>query len=115
MPGTFPEETYKRIRESFICEECGEPTRLSLIAFRHKANCKAVGGVTALHPREKEMALLIAQGKTTKQMAEILGITHGNTCKRRAYLYRRLGINSALELVSLMYQYGILKPAAPRP
>lgn len=106
----LPVETYRRVHDSFICEECGERTLLSMLALRHKPNCKAVGGVTALRAHEKELALLIAEGKTTKEMAECLGITHGNVCKRRAYLYRRLGINSAVELVALLYQYRILLP-----
>lgn len=52
-----------------------------------------------LTPRECEVARFTASGKTSAQIARILGITQRTVESHRANLYRKLGIRSRTELI----------------
>ena len=53
---------------------------------------------TALSPREKQVALLLLQGMTLRQIAPELGLTPATVATYSKSVYKKLGINSRAEL-----------------
>lgn len=54
-----------------------------------------------LTPREKEVLKIIGHGKTTKQVAEQLGLSVSTVGNHRKHICRKLGLHSTAELVAL--------------
>jgi len=53
---------------------------------------------TALSPREKQVALLLLQGMTVRQIAPELKLTPATVATYSKSVYKKLGINSRAEL-----------------
>jgi DNA-binding NarL/FixJ family response regulator len=53
----------------------------------------------ALTPREREVVQLIAEGRSSKEIADLLKITFRTTETHRANIMRKLGLHSVSELV----------------
>ena len=53
-----------------------------------------------LSPREKEVLRLVGQGKTTKQVAEALGLSAATVGNHRKHICRKLDLHSTAELVA---------------
>ncbi|WP_339951726.1 LuxR C-terminal-related transcriptional regulator [uncultured Albimonas sp.] len=53
-----------------------------------------------LTPREREIALHVVEGRTAKQIARLLGISHRTVEVHRAGVMRKLGARNVAELVS---------------
>ena len=51
-----------------------------------------------LSPRQKQIAVLIAEGKTNREIAEILGIDVSTVDTHRSGIYRKLSVRNAVEL-----------------
>lgn len=51
-----------------------------------------------LSPRQREVATLIAQGKTNTEVAEALGIDISTVDNHRRAIYNKLGVRNAVEL-----------------
>ncbi len=62
----------------------------------------------ALTDREKQVLKLVAEGKTNKEIAEILGISVKTAMGHRANLMEHLGIHNKAELVKFALQRGII-------
>ena len=60
----------------------------------------------ALTPRQKEVALLLLEGKTRRQISAELGLSESTVKLHASELYKRLGINSKYELFGL---FGVKK------
>ena len=56
---------------------------------------------TCLSPREKQVALLLLQGMTLRQVAPELGLTASTVATYSKTIYKKLGINSRAELFLL--------------
>ena len=54
-----------------------------------------------LTPRQKEVALLLLEGKTRRQISAELGLSESTVKLHVSELYKRLGINSRFELFKL--------------
>ena len=54
-----------------------------------------------LTPRQKEVALLLLEGKTRRQISGELGLSESTIKLHVSELYKRLGINSRFELFKL--------------
>lgn len=54
-----------------------------------------------LTPRQKEVALLLLEGKTRRQISGELGLSESTVKLHVSELYKRLGINSRFELFKL--------------
>ena len=67
-----------------------------------KKNKRPVIGFSGLTERQKQVAVLIAAGKSCKQIARELDIHFQTVMKHRENLYRRLGIKNALSLALLV-------------
>jgi len=62
-----------------------------------------------LTDREKQVLKLVAEGKTNKEIAEILGISVKTAMGHRANLMANLGIHNTAELVRFALQRGIIE------
>jgi RNA polymerase sigma factor (sigma-70 family) len=58
-------------------------------------------GLEALTPREREVLTLIVAGRTSKEIARELGVSHRTIDVHRARLKRKLGVDSVAALVRL--------------
>jgi DNA-binding NarL/FixJ family response regulator len=63
-----------------------------------------------LSPREREIVQLLAEGKTTKEVAVVLGISTKTAETHRANVMRRLDFRSVVELVRYAIRNGIIEP-----
>ena len=68
----------------------------------------AAGPLGALTPRQREILRLIAEGRSTKQMAAQLGVSVKTVETHRALLMDRLGIHDVAGLVRLAVRVGIV-------
>ena len=53
-----------------------------------------------LTPREKEVLKIIGHGKTTKQVADQLGLSVSTVGNHRKHICRKLGLHSTAELAA---------------
>ena len=67
------------------------------------------GKERALTSREREVIQLVAEGKTTKQIAETLGLSAKTADKHRANLMRKLKVHSVSELVLYAIRNNIVR------
>jgi two-component system NarL family response regulator len=67
-----------------------------------------------LTPREQEVCGLVAQGKTSKQIAEALEISVHTVNNHRKRICRKLGVHSTAELVAVAARHflSLEKPLA---
>jgi len=63
-----------------------------------------------LTPREKEVLQLIAEGKTTKEVAQILGVSVKTAEFHRSRLMQKLEIHETASLVRYAIRKGIVQP-----
>jgi DNA-binding NarL/FixJ family response regulator len=63
-----------------------------------------------LTPREKEVLQLIAEGKATKEVAQILGVSVKTAEFHRSRLMAKLGIHETASLVRYAIRKGIVQP-----
>jgi len=58
-----------------------------------------------LTPREREVLKIIGRGKTTKQVAEELGLSVATVGNHRKHICKKLELHSTAELVAFAAQY----------
>lgn len=63
--------------------------------------------IVKLSPAEMEIARLIAEGKTTKEIASYKHLSFHTVNTHRKNIFRKLGINSSNELVKYIYNSGL--------
>jgi DNA-binding NarL/FixJ family response regulator len=63
-----------------------------------------------LSPREKEVLQLVAEGKTTKEVAGILGISVKTAESHRMHIMSKLDIHETASLVRYAIRRGIIQP-----
>jgi DNA-binding NarL/FixJ family response regulator len=71
-----------------------------------KPNCNSTGSV-ALSPREREVLQLMAEGKSTKQIASALDISKKTADNHRAHLMAKLKASSLAELIKYAIREGL--------
>ncbi|MDX6007746.1 MULTISPECIES: LuxR C-terminal-related transcriptional regulator [Cupriavidus] len=64
----------------------------------------------SLTPRERDIALRIASGQTSKQIAREFGLSDLTIRKHRENLYRKLGIGNAAGVAIHCLRHGLLDP-----
>ncbi|MBP1635040.1 MAG: two component transcriptional regulator, LuxR family [Acidobacteria bacterium] len=62
----------------------------------------------ALSEREREIFQLIAEGKTNKEIAEILGVSPSTIETHRGHIMEKLDVHSAVEMVLYAVRKGII-------
>lgn len=60
--------------------------------------------------REREVFQLIAEGKTNRKIAQILGLSVKTVDTHRAHLMRKLQIHDQTALVKMAIRKGIVRP-----
>jgi DNA-binding NarL/FixJ family response regulator len=73
----------------------------------------AHAGLELLTAREREVLLGIARGRTNKEIAAELGISHRTVETHRESLMRKLQIRTVAELTRLAIETGIISPDHP--
>ena len=68
---------------------------------------RSASSITA---RQTEVLLLIANGKTTKEIAKELGISFKTAAAHRANLMQRLDVHDTADLVRHAIRSGIIEP-----
>jgi len=74
---------------------------------------RGVIGKGRLTPREREVVQLLAEGKTTKEVASVLGLGFKTADTHRTNIMRKLGLGSLSELVLYAVRNGIVQVAMP--
>lgn len=67
-----------------------------------------VGRYDALSAREREILQLIAEGRTSKDVATLLGVSPTTVDTHRAHLMRKLGVHTVAELVLFAVRCGLV-------
>jgi len=62
-----------------------------------------------LSPREREIALLVAQGLPTKAIARQLGISMWTVSTHLRRIFARFGVGSRAAMVACLFQRGLLR------
>jgi DNA-binding CsgD family transcriptional regulator len=83
----------------------------ALAAYAHVAGFAPHAGAAdrlslasvALTPREREIALQLLLGKTSKEIARALNTSHQTVRKHRENLHAKLGVNTAAELIAVLH------------
>ena len=68
------------------------------------------GAAQTLTPREHEIVHLIAEGKSSKEVAAILGISEATAETHRANLMRKLDVHSVSEIVRYAIRNRLIEP-----
>ena len=80
--------------------------RVVVDAFLHKGALPA----DPLSPREREVLQLVAEGKTTKEVAQVLGISVKTADSHRSRLMQKLEIHETASLVRYAIRRGLVQP-----
>jgi DNA-binding CsgD family transcriptional regulator len=76
------------------------------------AEDKTIPDLSSLSSREREIALLYARGRTSKEIADELCISPATVRNHVATVYRKLGISNKTELATLARRAGDTDPVA---
>jgi RNA polymerase sigma factor (sigma-70 family) len=63
-----------------------------------------------LTPRQREILQLIAEGRSTKEIAQTLGLSPRTVETHRAQLMERLGVHDVAGLVRFAVRMGLVQP-----
>jgi DNA-binding CsgD family transcriptional regulator len=63
-----------------------------------------------LTPREREVLQLIAEGKTTKEIAQMLSMSAKTAESHRGRIMEKLGIHNTAGLVRYSIRHGVIQP-----
>jgi non-specific serine/threonine protein kinase len=66
-----------------------------------------------LAPREREVALLIAEGKTNREIAASLSITENTAETHVQHILNKLGVNSRAQIAAWAVSHGLRPPSSP--
>jgi DNA-binding NarL/FixJ family response regulator len=84
------------------------PTVSSTIAHAYQAKTEALSN--NLTSREREVLQLVAEGKTTKEVAQLLGISAKTADSHRTRIMTKLGIHDTAGLVRYAIRQGLIQP-----
>lgn len=79
-----------------------------LNAYRSLAGAQTQPDAPVLTEREREVLSLVAQGCTSKEIAERLIVSHKTVMSHRANIYEKLGIRNQAGLVRWAVQHGLV-------
>ena len=74
-----------------------------------RRNVKSVP-LDALSARERQVLKLVVEGRTSKQIAGIVGVKPGTIDTYRSRIRAKLGINDVANLVRLAIRHGLIRP-----
>jgi len=81
---------------------------LTNVAFRNLEVPIEVSPLEQLSPREREILQLVAEGKTSQEIAERLSISPKTVDTYRSRLMRKIGVEDVAGLVKFAIQHGVI-------
>jgi non-specific serine/threonine protein kinase len=78
---------------------------------RESAEVAAGKRVGRLAPRERQVALLIAEGKTNREIAANLSITEGTAETHVQHILNKLGVNTRAQIAAWVVASGLRSPS----
>lgn len=96
-----------------IHDVCGKNMYLSPIISRAIVDAylsKTTPPTEVLSPRERQVLQLVAEGKTTKQIATVLGVSTKTAESHRTRIMRKLEIHETAGLVRYAIRRGLVRP-----
>lgn len=75
---------------------------------RHRRPGDESRGIASLSPREREVLVLLAEGKPNREVAELLGISPKTVDAHRANIMKKLEVHSIVQLVRCAIQEGLV-------
>jgi DNA-binding NarL/FixJ family response regulator len=88
----------------------GKVSELVLGAFLDPDRSARLDEAGRLSPREREIAQLLAEGKTNKDVAAMLGVSVKTIDAHRANIMRKLNLHSVAELVRYAVREKLIEP-----
>lgn len=76
----------------------------------HERRAVEPPGATPLTAREKQVLVLIAEGKTTKETAALLGISYKTADSHRSKIMEKLGVHETASLVRYAIRHNLIRP-----
>ena len=64
----------------------------------------------ALTPREREVLVLVVEGRTSKEIARLIGVRPGTVDTYRSRIMTKLGVADLPSLVRFAVRHGLIKP-----
>ncbi len=83
--------------------------KMMLEAFREDAAANSDDPYTELSDREREVLLLVAEGRSSREIAEILHISPNTVDVHRARLMRKLDLHNVAEISAYAVRRGLVK------
>lgn len=115
----YEDERYRKAAlgagaHGYLSKRAGAATLLRAIRELHggatlaEAQLDAESDAQALSAREQEIMALLAQGHTQRAVADALGISKSSVETYRARIFRKLGVQTRVELLARITQGGAL-------
>jgi DNA-binding CsgD family transcriptional regulator len=102
-----PETAATDARPSGEAPSLGEAVAEALSVAWSEPAAGAPDGAAGLTPREREVAGLIAQGRTNRQIAEALVITQGTAANHVVHILNKLGFSSRTRIAAWAVAQGL--------
>jgi RNA polymerase sigma factor (sigma-70 family) len=64
----------------------------------------------ALSPREREVLVLVVEGRTSKEIARIVGVRPSTIDTYRSRIMAKVGVEDLASLVRFAVRHGLIKP-----
>jgi RNA polymerase sigma factor (sigma-70 family) len=71
---------------------------------------RAAAVLEALSPREREVLVLVVEGRTSKEVARIVGVRPATIDTYRSRIMAKLGVEDLPSLVRFAVRHGLIKP-----
>lgn len=65
--------------------------------------------IAILSPRERQVFKLVAAGKTSKEIADVYGVTPGTVDTYRSRMMAKLKVDNLVQLVLFAVRHGLVK------
>jgi DNA-binding NarL/FixJ family response regulator len=91
-----------------LVDEDEMQTALRRLRHRRRAEDTAAARLSRLTPREKEILQLMAQGKSSAQIAQELGMSSGTLRTHAQNFITKLGVHSKMEALVLAIRHGVV-------
>ena len=71
---------------------------------------RAAAVLAGLSPREREVLVLVVEGRTSKEVARIVGVRPATIDTYRSRIMAKLGVEDLPSLVRFAVRHGLIKP-----
>lgn len=88
----------------------GRISEMLLRGYLSKPNQTEAAAVPGLTPREREVVQLLAEGKSSKEVASVLGTSPATVETQRAKIMQKLDLHSVTDLVRYAIRNHIIEP-----